>query len=66
MIQKEGDYRKILRDELETRFQRNRHYSLRAFARDLGVTPARLSDALSGTPRPGSRTNHKQMEAREG
>ena len=48
MIHGETDYRKILRDELETRFQRNRHYSLRAFARDIGVTPARLSDALSG------------------
>jgi len=39
---------KILKDELEARFQKNRHYSLRAFARDIGVAPSRLSDALTG------------------
>ncbi len=48
MLNGETDYLKILKDELETRFQRNRLYSLRAFSRDLGISPSRLSDALSG------------------
>jgi uncharacterized protein (TIGR02147 family) len=48
MFHGESDYRNILKEELESRFQRNSHYSLRAFARDLGVSPARLSDSLAG------------------
>jgi hypothetical protein len=30
------------------------------------TTCSTSTSCLSGTPRPGSRTNHKQMEAREG
>ncbi len=42
------DYRSILRGEYETRCERNPRYSLRAFARDLSVSPSRLSEVLSG------------------
>ena len=42
------NYRTILREELEARCERNPRYSLRSFARDLGVGPARLSDVLNG------------------
>lgn len=38
----------ILRLELEKRIQRNPKYSQNAFARDLGVTSARLSEILAG------------------
>jgi uncharacterized protein (TIGR02147 family) len=41
-------YRTILREELEARCARNPTYSLRSFARDLGLAPARLSDVLRG------------------
>lgn len=43
-----ADYRQVLKTELETRCQANPRYSLRAFARDLGIAPARLSDILNG------------------
>ncbi len=42
------NYRTLLRDELEVRCSRNARYSLRAFARDLGVTSSRLSEVLRG------------------
>jgi uncharacterized protein (TIGR02147 family) len=41
------DYRVILRRELETRKTRNSGYSLRAFAKQLGLDPARLSLILN-------------------
>lgn len=41
-------YRVVLRDEFESRKIRNPSYSLRAFARDLAVSPSRLSEAMSG------------------
>jgi uncharacterized protein (TIGR02147 family) len=41
-------YRALLREELEKRCERNPRYSLRSFARDLGLAPARLSDVLRG------------------
>jgi uncharacterized protein (TIGR02147 family) len=41
-------YRALLRRELEERSQRNPRYSLRSFARDLKIAPARLSDVLRG------------------
>ena len=47
-MQGELDYRRILRSELEERCRRNPHYSLRSFARDLEIAPARLSDVLRG------------------
>ena len=37
----------FLKMELEKRLSRNAHYSLRAFARDLEVTPPRLSRVLN-------------------
>jgi uncharacterized protein (TIGR02147 family) len=42
------DYREQLKQELEARTLRNPKYSLRAFARDLGLSPSRLSHVLSG------------------
>jgi uncharacterized protein (TIGR02147 family) len=44
----ESDYRALLRHELESRCERNPRYSLRSFARDLGVTSSRLSEVLRG------------------
>jgi uncharacterized protein (TIGR02147 family) len=41
------DYRQILRIEMTERQQRNPRYSLRAFARDLGMSPSMLSDLLN-------------------
>src|SRR5689334_15303008 len=41
------DFRSTLRNELAERCRRNPRYSLRAFARDLGIEPARLSDVLN-------------------
>lgn len=42
----ESDYREILKEELAMRCHRNPRYSLRSFARDLDMAPARLSDVL--------------------
>ena len=42
-----ADYRNTLRQELVNRCDRNPRYSLRAFARDLSLDPARLSDILN-------------------
>ena len=42
-----NDYKTYMRDELERRTQANRSYSLRAFARDLGISPALLSGLLN-------------------
>lgn len=48
MLKREKDYRDILREELETRCERNPRYSLRAFSRDLGISSSRLSEVLAG------------------
>lgn len=42
------DYRNILKEELARRCQTNARYSQRAFARDLGLSSARLSEVLAG------------------
>jgi uncharacterized protein (TIGR02147 family) len=42
------DYRETIRQAMETRSARNPRYSLRSFARDLGISPSRLSDVLNG------------------
>lgn len=42
------DFREILKAKLSDRCQRNGKYSLRAYARDLGLSPQRLSHVLSG------------------
>jgi plasmid maintenance system antidote protein VapI len=44
----ELSYRDVLRIELETRLARNSRYSLRAFARHLGLSSGRLSEILAG------------------
>lgn len=43
------DFREFLRDELKRRAERNARYSLRAFARDIGLSFSRLSETLSST-----------------
>lgn len=62
---KNVDYCHILKDELQTRTQRNPSYSLRAFSRDLGVSSARLSRILSGKAAP-SRVMAKKIGAKLG
>ncbi len=42
------DYRQILKTKLSERCGKNSNYSLRAFARDLGISAQRLSHILSG------------------
>lgn len=44
----ETDYREILKQELKNRCDKNARYSLRAFARDLRLGSARLSEVLNG------------------
>src|SRR5690348_3475297 len=41
-------YRTLLKNELEQRVTRNSSYSLRAFARDMNLSPQMLSLVLSG------------------
>lgn len=48
MIFGDKDYREILKEALKLRTLHNSHYSLRAFARDLKISPARLSEIFSG------------------
>lgn len=43
-----NDYVDILKDHLSDRCKRNKGYSLRAYARDLGISPQRLSHILNG------------------
>lgn len=42
------DYRQVLKSQFALRKERNPRYSLRAFARDLGLPQTRLSDILRG------------------
>lgn len=42
------DYRQILKNEFTHRQERNPSYSLRSFARDLNLSPSRLSEVLNG------------------
>ena len=41
-----AEFRRILKECLEQRIARNRRYSKRAFSRDLGIPPGRLSEIL--------------------
>ena len=43
-----SDYRSILHEHFNARRMRNPAYSLRCFARDIGWSPSRLSEALNG------------------
>lgn len=47
LLQGYSDYRAFLQDEFNNRCRHNPHYSLRAFARDLELSSARLSEVLS-------------------
>lgn len=47
MTEKSADYRELIRFELERRCRGNPRYSLRAFARDLGLVPSRVSGVLN-------------------
>lgn len=42
------DYRQIIATEYQRRHGRNAHYSLRAYARDLGLSAPRLNEILAG------------------
>src|SRR5687767_1203761 len=48
MVGVDSDFRKVLRRELDTRCRMIPKYSLRAFAKDLEISPSRLSEILSG------------------
>ena len=43
-----NDYREILKQELNLRSGRNPRYSLRAFSRDIGLAPTRVSAIFKG------------------
>jgi uncharacterized protein (TIGR02147 family) len=47
VIKRNTDYRDALRDILAIRMKQNPRYSLRAFARDLGLVPSRLSEIIN-------------------
>ena len=47
-IDLERDYRRVLKDEFSRRCESNARYTMRAFARDLGVAPSTLSETLGG------------------
>lgn len=47
-ISSQNNFRDLLRTELVERIKRNPGYSLRAFARSLGVSPATISIVISG------------------
>lgn len=54
----------VLRGELDKRVRRNPRYSLRAFARDVKLSPSRLSEVMSGqhgVSRPSVRTICRQL-----
>src|SRR5688572_10105767 len=44
----QNDYREVLKEYLSRRCENNPRYSLRALARDLQMSPSRLSEALNG------------------
>jgi uncharacterized protein (TIGR02147 family) len=46
-MQKELGYLEIIKDEYASRVDVNSHYSMRAFARDLEISPSRLSEVLN-------------------
>jgi uncharacterized protein (TIGR02147 family) len=46
-MQTENDYRTVLRDALARRCQANPSYNMSRFARDLGLSPGRLSEIFS-------------------
>jgi uncharacterized protein (TIGR02147 family) len=47
MTEPNVDYRRVLKEELNMRCEQNPRYSLRAFARDLELSPSRLSEILN-------------------
>ena len=48
MIFKHNDYIEILTEEFDKRKAHNKSYSMRAFSRDIGIVPSRLSEVLKG------------------
>lgn len=48
MTSLQPDHKKILQDEFDRRRDRNASYSLRSFARDVGLSPGSVSKILSG------------------
>lgn len=62
-MSKTGTLSEILKDIYEDRKTRNRKYSMRAFARDLGISPGRLSEMLTGQNIPGPRLTQRLVTA---
>lgn len=56
MADLEADYREMLMNEFKERVARNKRYSLRAFARDLGVNPGYLPKLFAGKTIPSLET----------
>ena len=56
-------FKQLLRDELQKRRSRNPYYSLRAFARDMDVSPSRLSEVMNGKDVPTLETGRKMIDA---
>lgn len=52
----------FLNELLDSRRKRNSRYSLRALARDLGLSPGRLSEFMSGKEVPGKRLCNRMIE----
>ncbi|MEK2646504.1 TIGR02147 family protein [Bdellovibrio sp. BCCA] len=63
MVENHSSLSIFLQDVLETRRLRNPKYSMRAFARDLGLSPGRLSDLLSGRRLPGKELRSRIVNA---
>ncbi len=61
-MEKLFDYRDWLASELQTRKSKNPFFSLRGFSRKIGVSPATLSQLLSGKRRLTERTALKIVE----
>jgi len=58
-------YLEVVKGEFDRRCERNGKYSLRAFARDLEISPSRLSQILNGKSSP-SRSTARKMGQRIG
>lgn len=60
--EKHFPFSQFLLDRMADRKRANRRYSLRAFARDLQISPGRLSDILKGKCLPGSKLCTRMVE----
>lgn len=61
-LEKQFPFSNFLQDKMEERKKANRRYSLRAFARDLQISPGRLSDILKGKCLPGAKLCSRMID----